>query len=172
MANVSCTSEEYLLRSYTSLARFFHEKRFDRVAHLSYDSQLNDLDVDPSKIELSVTKIKIRERPEARVFGASCPKDPYASGYKGDCQPLNMTDNEVSESVWHLASRIDSETCQNQLVEVFCAYQFNPKGFCVPPNYVIESSEDDITFGPELYPARGSRPISTIPESNEVTFRS
>ena len=58
-----------------------------------------------------------------------------------------MSDEEIIERTWHLTSRISTIDCHTKILQVFCAIQYQPNGFCSPPNFVDQ-----------LYPERGLRP--------------
>ena len=58
-----------------------------------------------------------------------------------------MSDEEIIERTWHLTSRISTIECHTKILQVFCAIQYQPNGFCSPPNFVDQ-----------LYPERGLRP--------------
>ena len=58
-----------------------------------------------------------------------------------------MSDEEIIERTWHLTSRISTIECHTKILQVFCAIQYQPNGFCSPPNFVDQ-----------LYPERGVRP--------------
>ena len=55
----------------------------DLVAHISYKSLLDKVNVKPENIDLNSTKIQIQERLEGQVFGGKCPTgSPYSHGYR------------------------------------------------------------------------------------------
>ena len=72
--------------------------------------------------------------------------------FSGNCTGLTeqlfpMSDEEIIERTWHLTSRISTIDCHTKILQVFCAIQYQPNGFCSPPNFVDQ-----------LYPERGLRP--------------
>ena len=53
------------------------------MAHITYKSQLDKLNVKPENIDLNSTEIQIQERLEDQVFGGKCPTgSPYSHGYR------------------------------------------------------------------------------------------
>ena len=61
----------------------FFEFQVDLVAHITYKSQLDKVNVKPESIDLNSTKIQIQERLEGLVFGGKCPTgSPYFHGYR------------------------------------------------------------------------------------------
>ena len=137
LVNVTCSLQDGL----------DDDVRFDKVAHLTYKTQLAHMDVDPDRIDLNATVIRVNERSESRVFGATCPSRPYEKGYTGQCGP-GLHPAEVVERTWHLTSRMGRQECQDKVLEVFCAYQYNDQGLCVPPRF-LES---------QVFPQLGPRP--------------
>ena len=64
-------------------AIFFFQFKVDLVAHMTYRSQLDKIDVKPEAIDLNTTKIELHERYEGQVFGGKCPSgSPYSHGYR------------------------------------------------------------------------------------------
>ena len=62
------------------------------------------------------------------MFGLTCPSDPTAAGYKGECEDGaedEVGDKSVAERTWYFTSRVTSDRCRNKLGEVYCAYVFN-----------------------------------------------
>ncbi len=125
-----------------------------------------------------------KEKREEKIFGSVCPlDDPYAAGYRGECQNfrdsksnilksnismsnVSMSDvsmtNEVRERLWTIVSRLESETCRWKVVEHFCAFLFSPIGLCVPPG-VLEVGQSELydvsklRFNERVYPKIGRR---------------
>ena len=135
--NITCVHddifESYLHSSniqerYIELFDEYKRKR-DKVLNIMYDSKL-DFGVEDFKN----TEIKLREAEEDFVFVSACPKDPNTGNYKGDCNPIKMSDDEVSQNIWHLTSRVTRADCKQKINEVYCAFQSSPTGRCVPPH--------------------------------------
>ena len=60
--------------------------------------------------------------------------------FSGNCTGLTeqlfpMSDEEIIERTWHLTSRISTIDCHTKILQVFCAIQYQPNGFCSPPNF-------------------------------------
>jgi hypothetical protein len=68
-----------------------------------------------------------------------------------------MSDEEIIERTWHLTSRISTIECHTKILQVFCAIQYQPNGFCSPPNF------DD-----QLYPGRHH--VICVLESCDSTY--
>lgn len=78
----------------------------------------------------------MNKRPVTQVFSASCPCTHH----------VTLSQQEIIEKTWHLTSRISSQNCLNQVIQVFCAIHDD-----TDPNDCIPSTS-------HLYPTRGKRP--------------
>ncbi len=140
MLNVTCVKDKD--------SKFKESEKRDLVAHLTYKSKLAEVGIDPEAIDLKATQISINERLESFVFGATCPNNAYDLGYTGMCNNApSFSWQGIIEHTWHITSRLSSVQSQAEIMEVFCAIQFQPNVTCVPPNFVAK-----------LYPKRGTRP--------------
>ena len=135
--NITCVQDdifESYLHSSNLQERYFelfdeYKLKRDKVLNIMYDSKL-DFGVE----DFENTEIKLREAEEDFVFMSACPKDPNTGNYKGDCNPIKMSDDEVSQNIWHLTSRVTRADCKQKINEVYCAFQSSPTGRCVPPH--------------------------------------
>ena len=132
--NITCIRDdmfESYLHSSSIQERYFdlldeYKLKRDKVLNIMYDSKL-DFGIE----DFENTEIRLREVDEDFVFVSKCPKDPHAFKYKGDCNPIKLTDDEVSQNIWHLTSRVTRADCKQKINEVFCAFQSSPTGRCV-----------------------------------------
>ena len=82
------------------------------------------------------------------------------NGYFGLCHALNLSASEVIQRTWYITSRIAKPECQEQIMEVFCAMQYDLNGQCVPSRF-FDVDNDNIGLGgwtQHIYPLRGQRP--------------
>ena len=163
--NITCIKDEkfesYLHSSkigerYFDVFEEYKQKR-DRVLNIMYDSKL-DFGIE----DFENTDIRLREAEEQFVFESQCPPDPHSSHYKGDCNPIRMTDDEVGQNIWHLTSRVTRADCKQRINEVYCAFQSSQTGRCVPPHLLrkgVRGWQHKEVFNENAYPLVGSRPL-------------
>ena len=146
-----------------------YQERRDQVLNIMYDSKL-DFGIE----DFPNTVLTNRPASEDFVFHSSCPKSPRESGFGGECNRLSEEIPEaeyVGQNTWHLTSRVKSARCKQRLVEVFCAFQYNREGKCVPPHLLekpLEAHNSNwhgrAVWGEAAYPVRGSRPVDDLAE--------
>ena len=90
-----------------------------QVMHIQFDSHLED----GSAVDVSNTRLSLSKRVESEVFGTSCPEEPYAAGYRGNCSHGKISAEEASEQAWSAMARTGSQRCRRLLTETFCAYK-------------------------------------------------
>ena len=138
MVNVTCVAK----KSDTGESNY--------VAHITYASKLSKLGIDPGEIDLEATLVKVNQREaESQVFAEVLIHDPFL--WEGDCNSeelLNINKTQMIEQTWHITSRMEME-CREEILQVYCAYFLQPKGTCVPPDFLSS-----------LYPSKGRRPIN------------
>lgn len=127
------------------IERFFHKHELNQqvksgllsrrdqvmlIKHSSFIEQgirnLQDIEIFPHVI------------PEYEVFGKVC--DPVSElfelGFRGSCHRQPKQDNSVSEHLWKLLGRVPTSKCRKELTNVYCAFQYDRQGRCVPPDLV------------------------------------
>ena len=134
----------------------------DRVLNIMYDSKL-DFGIE----DFENTEVKLRESEESFVFDSGCPEWPGVAGYRGDCGGrLDLSNQTVSQNIWHLTSRVGSEACREKIQQVYCSFQFSQSGKCVPPHLLLEDSghawHHAEVFNEAAYPSQGPRPVKDI----------
>ena len=82
------------------------------------------------------------------------------NGYFGQCHTLNLSASEVVQRTWYITSRIAKPECQEQIMEVFCAMQYDLNGQCVPSRFFNVDNDNSGLGGwtQHIYPLRGQRP--------------
>lgn len=136
----------------------FHERK-EQVMNIMYDSKL-DYGIE----DFANTVLTFRAVEEQFVFGSSCPAAPRSAGYSGECAEVAGLDaTTVAQNTWHLTSRVRSARCRDRVVEVYCAFQYNMEGKCVPPHLLGAGAgrgwQGREVWGEAAYPLRGSRPV-------------
>ena len=146
-----------------------YQERRNQVLNIMYDSKL-DFGIE----DFPNTVLTNRPASEDFVFRSSCPKSPRESGFGGECNRASEEiprPEDVGQNTWHLTSRVQSERCKNRVVEVYCAFQYNREGKCVPPHLLenpLEATNSNwqgrAVWGEAAYPIRGSRPVEDMAE--------
>ena len=166
--NITCIRdgvfETYLHSSnvgekYFELFEEYNEKR-DKVLNIMYDSKL-DFGIE----DFENTELRFREMTEEFVFESECPEEPRSEGYRGECNKLRINNAEVSQNLWHLTSRVSRPECKHKINQVYCAFQSNPTGKCVPPHLLKKGGhkwQHSEVFSEQAYPKLGSRPVEDI----------
>ena len=166
--NITCVRDEYLeshlLNSgldekYFGILDQFNEKK-DRVMNIMYASKL-DFGIE----DFENTELKLRQSTESFVFVSGCPEDPSRAGYRGECGQIGLSNESVSENLWHLTSRVASPKCRDKINEVYCSFQYSQSGKCVPPHLLLDNQnnwQSQEVFNGNAYPSLGQRPIPDI----------
>ncbi len=163
LTNITCTKEDVLEEAMMEHDDYGQEVfddfmlKKEKVLQITYKSRLGDLHLSPDEIKPEDTKFGLHDREEESVFGGSCPVNPYDHGYKGHCQPLNISSEEVVQQTWHLMSRMDRQQCRDEIMEIFCARQYCGDMRCIPP-MLLDSSKSEVFYNSKMYPVRGPRP--------------
>ena len=144
-----------------------YKERKNQVLNIMYESKL-DYGIE----DFPNTVLTNRAAAEDFVFVSMCPDSPKDSGYHGECnRPAGEIPGpeEVGQNTWHLTSRVRSDRCKERLVQVYCAFQFNREGKCVPPHLLenpLEAKNSNwqgrAVWGEAAYPLRGPRPVDDL----------
>ncbi|KAG1654611.1 NADPH-dependent diflavin oxidoreductase 1 [Nymphon striatum] len=137
---IECYHDKFLEQLTTENAKFPQKK--DQVINLAYKSRLEEGNSNYSNII-----IKPYILPENEIFVVGCAELENISslGYRGICLQKPQSNISVTEELWHVLARAQSKTCRKELLQVYCAIQYNGLGHCVPPQFV--NHEDIVTVG-------------------------
>ncbi|XP_076054991.1 uncharacterized protein LOC143033436 isoform X2 [Oratosquilla oratoria] len=136
--NLTCLQEELFLEALTSSKPQEEvsdiQRKFSLVKHLTYTSRLEE-----GVQDYSQTVIREREEKEELVFRGHCPSldESVLAGYRGACDNEPLDPMEVAESLWSLLGRVPQPECRKELEEIFCAFQYNSYGLCLPPYTIV-----------------------------------
>ena len=167
--NITCVRDEaYQLHLHNSdlgedffdLLEEFQAKK-DRVLNIMYDSKL-DFGIE----DFENTEVTLRESEESFVFESGCAEYPAGAGYRGDCGRLGLSNETISQNLWHLTSRVASQACRDKIQEVYCSFQYSQSGRCVPPHLLLAGPQShwhhQEVFNEKAYPSQGPRPVKDI----------
>ena len=175
--NITCVRDEAfethlhnsdLGEQFFNLLDDFKAKK-DRVLNIMYDSKL-DFGIE----DFENTEVKLRESEESFVFESGCPEYPAVAGYRGDCGRLGLSNQTVSQNIWHLTSRVSSQACREKINQVYCSFQYSQSGKCVPPHLLLEDSHSwhhDEVFNENAYPSQGARPVKDINHHQQTIIK-
>ena len=172
--NITCVRDEALEHHLhnSDLGEDFFEKlnlfkiKRERVLNIMYDSKL-DFGIE----DFENTELKLRESEEEFVFVSGCPEEPSLAGYMGECGQLAVSNQTVSQNIWHLTSRLASHTCKDRVNQVYCSFQYSQSGKCVPPHLLLSNNnawQHQEVFNDNAYPSVGHRPVMDINQHQQA----
>ncbi|XP_067125300.1 uncharacterized protein [Centruroides vittatus] len=106
--------------------------------------------VKPYEHQIDLSDIEIEERIQdaTSVFNVECPsrKKAIRMNYGGYCNKEPPSPTLISEYLWKVLGRVENEDCREKIKQVYCAYQYNRQGACVPPFYLQNMKFGKIMF--------------------------
>ncbi|XP_033125227.1 xylosyltransferase 2-like, partial [Anneissia japonica] len=84
--------------------------------------------------------------------------------YGGWCGRHPPKQSQISNELWHVLARSTEASCRNELLQVYCAYNLNKTGGCVPPMYLRKPKSGSklrpgiLPFNFKALPTIGHRP--------------
>ncbi|XP_055931117.1 uncharacterized protein LOC129961627 isoform X1 [Argiope bruennichi] len=105
------------------------------------------------------------ELPEDEVFGRQCSSPEIAKeteGFFGNCSQNPPSAEVTAQRLWPLLGKTLSKSCRNHLVEVYCAFQYDNEGFCLPPSYYNKNSKSVGIFSHAALPDAAYQPHCNV----------
>ncbi|GIY99049.1 protein xylosyltransferase [Caerostris extrusa] len=117
----------------------------------------------PSVLEIS--NLEHVELPEETVFGRHCSSSDAAKqteGYFGTCSGNPPSDEITVQHLWSSLGKTLTKDCRNQIVQVYCALQYNNQGFCLPSIYHNKDRKSNQIFSLHSLPRSKYQSKQTI----------
>ncbi|GBN41451.1 Xylosyltransferase 1, partial [Araneus ventricosus] len=109
------------------------------------------------------------ELPEDEVFGRQCSPPRIAKeseGFFGSCSQDPPSAQVTSQQLWPLLGKTLSASCRNNLFQVYCAFQYDNEGFCLPPMYHNKNNKSAGIFSLPALPAARYQPHCNVRREN------
>ncbi|XP_035207443.1 uncharacterized protein LOC118182229 isoform X2 [Stegodyphus dumicola] len=122
-------------------SQFQKQKNF--VLHILYKLENDEAGITEQK-DYSLVNIQHVELPEDLVFSGQCSLPQTATqieGYFGKCDEVPLPNEDIAVKMWTILGRTKSKNCAEELKQVFCAFQYNKQGLCIPPMYHNNKTE-------------------------------
>ncbi|GFY45296.1 xylosyltransferase 1 [Trichonephila inaurata madagascariensis] len=110
--------------------------------------------------EYDMQYLKHQEIPEKLVFDGHCSSPNTAiqtEGFFGNCSQNPPSKNVVIQQLWPLLGRTMSHDCRDQLMQIYCAFQYNNQGLCLPPVYHNKINKTGQIFSYSVLPKVGQK---------------
>lgn len=109
--------------------------------------------------------LKHQELPEKIVFNGYCSSPNTAiqtEGFFGNCSQNPPSKNVVVQHLWPLFGRTITHNCRDQLMQVYCAFQYDKQGFCLPSVYHNKKNKTGRIFSYSVLPKVGQLKINHL----------
>ncbi|GFS92978.1 xylosyltransferase 1 [Nephila pilipes] len=126
------------------------KKQKDLVLHI-YEHFMLDHDMQ---------NLEHHELSEELVFGGHCSSPNIAmqtEGFFGSCSHNPSSKNNIIQDLWPTLGQTITHNCQDQLMQVYCAFQYNKQGFCLPSVYHNKNNNTDQNFSYSVLPKVGQQ---------------